>query len=61
MSRPNDLFDIYNILYVNKGTDQFIESTTTILQQTFTGNNAKADLDNNGDQDIVIIGTQDGG
>jgi hypothetical protein len=61
MSGSTDLFEVRTILYTNNGSGQFTESTTAVLQQTFAGTNAIADLDNDGDQDIVIIGSQDGG
>jgi hypothetical protein len=48
------------ILYTNNGSGVFTQ-TTTSLQQTFGGKNAFADLDNDGDQDILIVGSQAGG
>lgn len=60
MSGTNDLNDVRTILYVNDGSGQFIELSTG-MQETFAGTNAIADLDNDGDQDILIIGSQDGG
>ena len=45
------------VLYTNDGTRVFTAITTNI-QQTFVGTNAITDLDNDGDQDIVIIGSQ---
>ena len=61
MSGTTDLFNVRTILYINDGNGQFTELSTAGLQQTFAGTNAIADLDNDGDQDIVIIGSQDGG
>lgn len=61
MSGTTDAFDVRTILYLNNGDGQFTELTTSGLQETFAGTNAIADLDNDGDQDIVIIGSQDGG
>tara|TARA_R110000787_G_scaffold152593_1_gene266486 strand:- start:9488 stop:10912 length:1425 start_codon:yes stop_codon:yes gene_type:complete len=61
MSGTTDAFDVRTILYLNEGDGEFTELTTVDLQQTFAGTNAIADLDNDGDQDIVIIGSQDGG
>jgi hypothetical protein len=61
MSGLTDAFDVRTILYLNDGDGEFTELTTTGLQNTFAGTNAIADLDNDGDQDIVIVGSQDGG
>jgi len=52
---------VRTILYINDGNGEFNELTTAGLQETFAGTNAIADLDNDGDQDIVIIGSQEGG
>lgn len=60
LSGINDSSEVRTILYLNDG-GAFTELTTVDLQQTFAGTNAIADLDNDGDQDIVIIGSQDGG
>jgi Secretion system C-terminal sorting domain/FG-GAP-like repeat len=60
MSGTNDLFEVSTILYINDGDGQFTELSTD-LQNTFAGTNAIADLDNDGDQDILIIGSQAGG
>lgn len=49
-----------NLLYLNNGSGIFTPITTT-LQQTFGGQNVIDDLDNDGDQDILIVGTQAGG
>jgi hypothetical protein len=48
------------ILYKNNGTGVFTQ-TATSLQQTFGGKSAFADLDNDGDQDVLIGGSQAGG
>lgn len=48
------------ILYINNGSGVFTQ-TATSLQQTFAGKNAFADLDNDGDQDVLIVGSQAGG
>ncbi len=48
------------ILYTNNGSGLFTQ-TTTNLQNTFGGKNAFADLDNDGDQDLLIVGSQAGG
>lgn len=49
------------ILYLNDGVGQFTELTDNNFIQTFAGANAIADLDNDGDQDILICGSQAGG
>lgn len=61
LSGRTNLSEIRTILYINNGDGQFTESATANFQQTFAGTNASADLDNDGDQDIVVIGSQDGG
>ena len=61
MSGTTDAFDVRTILYLNEGDGEFTELTTVDLQQTFAGTNAIADLDNDGDQDILIVGSQAGG
>jgi hypothetical protein len=61
MSGTKDPWEVRTILYLNDGDGVFTELTTVDLQQTFAGTNAIADLDNDGDQDILIIGSQDGG
>ncbi len=48
------------ILYTNNGLGIFTP-TTTNLQNTFAGKNAFGDLDNDGDQDLLIVGSQAGG
>ena len=48
------------MLYINNGKGIFTEVATS-LQQTFGGQNEFADLDNDGDQDLLIVGTQAGG
>jgi Secretion system C-terminal sorting domain/FG-GAP-like repeat len=48
------------ILYISNGSGVFTQ-TATSLQQTFAGKNAFADLDNDGDQDVLIVGSQAGG
>lgn len=52
--------DYGNFLYINDGAGNF-SLFTTILQQTYGGENAFNDLDNDGDQDLLIVGTQVGG
>ena len=61
MSGLNDPFEVRTILYLNDGVGQFTELTGTNIQQTFAGANAIADLDNDGDQDILTVGSQEGG
>jgi hypothetical protein len=60
MSGTNNANNVRTILYVNDGNGLFTELSTG-MQDTFAGTNAIADLDNDGDQDILIIGSQDGG
>jgi hypothetical protein len=48
------------ILYTNNGAGVFTQ-TTTSLQNTFAGKSAFADLDNDGDQDVLVGGSQAGG
>lgn len=61
MSGNSTANGVQTILYHNDGFGQFEELPATNLQNTFAGTNAIADMDNDGDQDIVIIGSQDGG
>ena len=61
MSGTTDSFEVRTYLYLNDGIGQFTELTDNNLQQTFAGANAIADLDNDGDQDILIVGSQAGG
>lgn len=48
-------------LFLNNGSGEFSELEDSGLQQTFAANNAIADLDNDGDNDILIMGSQAGG
>ena len=61
MSGTTDPFAVRTILYLNDGAGLFTELGTAGLQQTFGGTNVIADLDNDGDQDMVILGSQMGG
>lgn len=61
MSGTTDPFAVRTILYLNDGVGLFTELGTADLQQTFGGTNVIADLDNDGDQDLVILGSQMGG
>lgn len=61
MSGLDDNTDAKTILYINDGNGQFSELSSTGLQQTFAGSNEIADLDNDGDQDLILMGSQDGG
>lgn len=54
-------FGVNTILYLNDGLGQFTQLASANLQHTFAGANAMVDFDNDGDKDIVIIGSQDGG
>ncbi|MBL8000321.1 MAG: T9SS type A sorting domain-containing protein [Flavobacteriales bacterium] len=61
MSGTTDPFAVRTILYLNDGTGLFTELVATGLQDTFAGTNVVEDLDNDGDQDLVILGSQNGG
>lgn len=61
MSGTTTPFGVRTILYLNDGFGQFSELGSVGLQQTFAGTNAFADMDNDGDQDILVIGSQEGG
>lgn len=61
ISGANVEFMARTILYLNDGSGQFSELTTANLQQTFAGSNAIEDMDNDGDLDILITGSQEGG
>jgi hypothetical protein len=61
MSGATDGFNIHTILYINDGLGKFTELVSADLQNTFAGTNSIADMDNDGDLDIVIIGSQAGG
>lgn len=61
MSGSTDMFEIRTMLYLNNGSGQFSELENTGIQNTFAGTNAFGDLDNDGDQDIVVLGSQAGG
>lgn len=60
MSGLTDASGVRTILYINAGNGTF-NALAAGLQETFAGTNAIADLDNDGDQDLVIIGSQEGG
>jgi hypothetical protein len=49
-----------NKLYTNNGSGVFTLASTS-LQQTFAGQNVFADFDKDGDQDLIIVGSQNGG
>jgi len=61
ISGLDESFQARTILYINDGNGQFTELNDPGLQESFAGKNAIADLDNDGDQDILITGSQDGG
>ena len=49
------------LLYLNNGTGQFSELLNTPFPNLFAGTNAFADLDNDNDLDILLIGSMAGG
>ena len=53
--------NVRTIAYENNGLGGFTQSFNVGVQQTFAGTNSIADLDNDGDQDLIIIGSQAGG
>ncbi len=61
MSGLDDQSTAHTNLYINDGSGQFSLLEETILQNTFAGANCIADFDNDGDEDLAIIGSQDGG
>ena len=61
MSGYDDNFNPFTYLYLNDSNGMFTKLNTTNLQQTFLGSNEITDLDNDGDQDIIITGSQKGG
>lgn len=61
ISGTTDDFTVLTTLYLNDGDGQFSELATANLQQTFAGANAIDDLDNDGDLDILVTGSQNGG
>jgi hypothetical protein len=61
VSGPTSSFAVRTILYLNDGAGFFTELGDSGLQHTFFGTNVFADLDNDGDQDLVILGSQMGG
>ena len=62
MSGSDNNFVIpFTNLYLNNGNGLFTKLESTNLQQTFLGSNEITDLDNDGDQDIIITGSQMGG
>jgi hypothetical protein len=52
---------IKTLLYVNNGLGAFTLLENTGIQDTFAGTNAVADLDLDGDDDLLVIGSQAGG
>ncbi|MEZ4859346.1 MAG: T9SS type A sorting domain-containing protein [Flavobacteriaceae bacterium] len=61
MSGMNGTNEPKTLLYLNDGTGAFSLLANNNLQQTFAGANTFADLDNDGDRDILITGSQQGG
>ena len=49
------------ILYLNNGSGQFSELMNAFFPDIFAGTNAFADLDNDNDLDILLVGSMDGG
>jgi len=52
---------VKTLLYLNNGSGDFALLENTGIQDTFAGTNAVTDLDMDGDNDLVIIGSQAGG
>lgn len=48
-------------LYINNGSGQFSELNNTLFPDIFASSNALADLDNDNDLDVVLIGSAAGG
>lgn len=61
MSGTTDNLIVRTILYLNDGSGRFTELPSANLQNTFSGKSSITDMDNDGDMDIVITGSQDGG
>lgn len=61
LSGSTDAFEVMTVLYINDGNGGFTALENTGIQNTFAGTNCTADLDNDGDQDLLIVGSQDGG
>jgi len=53
--------EVSTFLYLNDGSGAFTLLESADLQNTFAGTNVIADLDLDGDNDLVIIGSQAGG
>lgn len=61
ISGQDENSDPRTILYINDGNGQFFELTNTSFPDIFASSNAFADLDNDNDLDILLIGSLNGG
>ncbi|MFK7756850.1 MAG: FG-GAP repeat domain-containing protein [Flavobacteriales bacterium] len=52
---------VRSIIYRNNGDGSFIQSFGYSVTNLFAGTNTIADLDNDGDNDLILIGSQNGG
>lgn len=55
----NELYKPTTKLYLNDGTGNFAEQTNTDLEDFYNGSVAVSDIDNDGDKDLFITGSND--